>query len=117
MDSLGTSIRLYLPRAQWNYLRWLIAQGFDLDGFTKACDHRRREMVEPGEMVEPDVHFADFVSVATYRLQRLHYQRYPDGTHLVQPVFPHQMQDAIDKAAAFFQASGPDPMRTNHMRS
>lgn len=117
MDSTEACVRLYLPRAQWDYLRWLIAQGFDLDGFTKACDHRRREMVEPGEMVEPDVHFADFVSAATDRLQRLHYQRHLDGTHLVQPVFPHQMQDAIDKAEAFFRRSGPNPMRTNRLRS
>ncbi|MEM9046711.1 MAG: hypothetical protein AAGC81_18680 [Pseudomonadota bacterium] len=55
--------------------------------------------------------FADFVSVATDRLHQLHYRSHADGTHLAQPVFPHQMRLAIDKAEAFFQRSGPDPMR------
>ena len=35
-DSRSRLIRLYLPKRQWDYLCWLMSQGFDIDRFVCA---------------------------------------------------------------------------------
>lgn len=105
IDSTQASVALYLPRTQWDYLRWLLAQGFDLDRYIRACDRRRR-LLSASDLPK-DVSLADFVSFATTRLERLHYCWHAERTNLVQPVFPHQMAKAIEKAERFFAKSGP----------
>lgn len=105
IDSTGTTVSLYLPKRQWDYLRWLLSQGFDLAAYTRTCDHRRQTLADR------TVSLADFVSFATDRLHRLHDHCQTDCRCVVQPVFPSQIEQALDKTEAYFRRSGPDPMR------
>ncbi len=105
MNANGAIVELFLPKRQWDYLRWLISQGFDLNQFTKTCDQHRIAL--DGN----DIPFSDYVSFAVDRLHRLHYRQHADGDNLVQPVFPDQIAAAIAKADAYFRKSGSNPMR------
>lgn len=116
IDSTYASVRLYLPERQWDYLRWLMSQGFDLHRFTKSCDRRRREITESAT-TDREISFSDFISFATDRLHQLHYAHHTEDQNLVQPVFRHQMTQAIDKAEVFFRNSGAHPMRWSGWRA
>ncbi|MEL6479028.1 MAG: hypothetical protein AAFR17_17000 [Pseudomonadota bacterium] len=105
IDSTYALVRLYLPKGQWAYLGWLMSQGFDLDRFTKACDRRRRALTDR------EISLADFVMMATDRLHQLQYRYHAERTNLAQPVFRHQLIEAIRKTEDYFLHSGTSPMR------
>lgn len=102
IDSTHASVSVYMPKQQWDYLRWLMAQGFDLNRFTRRLDRRRRAIPEK------DIPFAEFLSFATDRLHDLHYVHHDERDNVSQPVFPHQIDTAIAKTEAFFRKSGSD---------
>ncbi|MEO0995486.1 MAG: hypothetical protein AAFX62_17005 [Pseudomonadota bacterium] len=108
-DASGATVGLYLPQGQWDYLGWLTAQGFDLDRFTQACDARRGAL-NAGSVTRPQIPFGAFVMVTTDRLHQLQYRPHVDRANLVQPVFPNQATAAIEKAARYFESSGPDAL-------
>lgn len=99
-DSNGRQVPLFLPKHQWDYLRWLPTQKFDTDRFIYLCDTRRRGIV--GKQIP----LSDFVSFATEMLFRMHYAPYEERTNLTQPVLPGQMIAALTKAEKFFRNSG-----------
>ncbi|MEL7444333.1 MAG: hypothetical protein AAGK02_00795 [Pseudomonadota bacterium] len=116
IDSTYASVQLYLPELQWDYLRWLMSQGFDLHRFTKSCDRRRRAIIDCA-MTDQHIGLSDFISFATDRLHQLHYAHHAEDQNLVQPVFHHQISQAIDKAEVFFRNSGARPMRWSGWRA
>lgn len=108
VDADGAVVGVFLPTTYWNYLAWLKTQGFNFDAFTKECD-ARRHTIEHGKKVI----LSDFLIFATDRLGQLHHFPLEDRTNVRQPVFPHHIEQAIDKTESYFRNSGKKPGRFN----